>query len=216
MPDKGAGSDREFSLLETILWEPDSGYFLLDEHVWRLNRAAMHFEFTIDDRQVQRQLQAVAGSLPPQPHRVRLLVDSNGRVTAQPLMLTAADDSAPWRVAVAEQPVDSNDIFLRHKTTRRQVYEAAKAAHPTVDDVLLWNERGELTERTLANVVVQLDDELLTPPVRCGLLPGVFRQQLLLQGIIHEQAIQMEELPHCDQIYLINSVRRWVEAEVVG
>ena len=216
MSNKGAGTDRDFSLLETILWEPDNGYFLLDEHLWRLNRAAAHFNYMVNDRLVQRRLQDIAGSLPPQSHRVRLLVAGNGAVTAEAFVLTQPDDSAPWRVTPATQPVKSDNPFLRHKTTRRQVYESARAAHPTVDDVLLWNERGELTESTIANVVVQMGDELLTPPAHCGLLPGTFRAQLLLQSIIHEQVISIDELHRCEQIYLINSVRRWIEAEVVG
>ncbi|MFM8007271.1 MAG: aminotransferase class IV, partial [Dolichospermum sp.] len=72
-------------------------------------------------------------------------------------------------------PIDSSNIFLYHKTTNRQVYEIAKASFPDCDDVLLWNERGEITETCIGNIVVDLNGELLTPPVQCGLLAGTFR-----------------------------------------
>ena len=45
--------------------------------------------------------------------------------------------------------------FLYHKTTRRQVYERALKAVPGCDDVLLVNDENEVTESTIANVVVR-------------------------------------------------------------
>ena len=84
-----------------------------------------------------------------------------------------------WRVAVGGEPVASGDWFLRHKTTHREVYNRARAARPDSDDVLLVNERGEITESTIANVVAEIDGVRVTPPVACGLLPGVFRAALL-------------------------------------
>jgi para-aminobenzoate synthetase/4-amino-4-deoxychorismate lyase len=113
---------------------------------------------------------------------------------------------------LAPTPVDSDDIFLYHKTTRRQVYEAARASRPDCDDVLLWNERGEITEASIANVVVERDGELLTPPVACGLLPGTFRAHLLDQGEVREKVIPVEMVKACERIYVVNSVRKWREA----
>jgi para-aminobenzoate synthetase/4-amino-4-deoxychorismate lyase len=116
------------------------------------------------------------------------------------------------RLKLAPTPVDSANAFLYHKTTHRQVYEAARAACPDCDDVLLWNERGEITETCIANVVVELEGELFTPPVQCGLLPGTFRAWLLDQGKMRERVITIEALKQSECIYLINSVRKWREA----
>jgi branched-subunit amino acid aminotransferase/4-amino-4-deoxychorismate lyase len=77
---------------------------------------------------------------------------------------------------------------------------------------LLWNERGEITETCIANVVVQLDGELITPPVKCGLLAGTFRAWLLDQKQVREAVITVEDLRRSEHIYLINSVRKWREA----
>jgi para-aminobenzoate synthetase/4-amino-4-deoxychorismate lyase len=79
---------------------------------------------------------------------------------------------------------------------------------PGYDDVILWNERGEITESCIANVVVEIDDELYTPPVSCGLLPGTFRAWLLDKGKIRERVILKEELSRVSNVYLINSVRK--------
>ncbi|MGM0399983.1 MAG: aminotransferase class IV, partial [Chloroflexota bacterium] len=102
-----------------------------------------------------------------------------------------------------------------HKTTRRQVYDTARAACPDGDDVLLWNERGEITETCIANVIVERDGELLTPPVECGLLPGTFRAHLLDQGQVREEIIPVERVKECQRLYVVNSVREWREAFLV-
>jgi para-aminobenzoate synthetase/4-amino-4-deoxychorismate lyase len=81
--------------------------------------------------------------------------------------------------------------------------------------VLLWNPAGELTESTIANIVVERDGEFLTPPVRCGLLPGTTRMELLDQGIIREAILPVSELSPGDKIHLINSVRKWREAILI-
>jgi para-aminobenzoate synthetase/4-amino-4-deoxychorismate lyase len=95
------------------------------------------------------------------------------------------------------------------------VYEQARAACGGCSDVLLWNERGELTESDSANLAVRLDGRLVTPPVSCGLLPGVFRQWLLDRGELYEQIIRLEDLSRCEEIYLINSVRKWRRAILI-
>jgi len=154
-------------------------------------------------------------TLPPQPHKLRLLSDRNGTISveAEPLALTP--NPAPMRVRLARQPVDSDNPFLYHKTTRRIIYDRARADIDSCDEVLLYNRRGELTEACNFNVVVQIDGKLWTPPVDNGLLAGTFRGDLLVRGEIEERVIRVEELPGCEKLFLINSVRRWREAVLV-
>jgi para-aminobenzoate synthetase/4-amino-4-deoxychorismate lyase len=120
------------------------------------------------------------------------------------------------RVGLAPQPVDSRDALLFHKTTNRAAYDTRRASRPDCDDVLLLNERGELTESTLANLVLRLDGALWTPPLESGLLPGVFRAHRLDRGDIRERVLRPADLGRADAIYLINSVRRWRRAEWAG
>ncbi|TNF75207.1 MAG: hypothetical protein EP299_06385, partial [Acidobacteria bacterium] len=121
-----------------------------------------------------------------------------------------------WRVRLAKRPVDPEDRLLFHKTSHRSLYDDARADFPDHDDVLLWNHDRELTESTIANLVVELDGELVTPPVDCGLLPGVFRAELLDTGEIREQVVTIDELSRAEQIFLVNSVRRWIEVDLEG
>jgi para-aminobenzoate synthetase/4-amino-4-deoxychorismate lyase len=108
------------------------------------------------------------------------------------------------QVRLAATPVDSSDRFLFHKTTRRDF---------SSDDILYWNERGEITESSIANVVVEIDGELYTPPIASGLLAGTFRNHLLAKGKIKERVIRVVELPK--EFFLINSVRKWIRVTAV-
>jgi para-aminobenzoate synthetase / 4-amino-4-deoxychorismate lyase len=203
----------DFQLLESLLWTPDEGYFLLERHLQRLADSATYFDFSCDGRQVADTLTEFAAGLPPVNHKVRLLMDVQGTLSlsAEP----ARPLPVPVRLGLALEPVSVQDVALFHKTTERTVYERARAGRPDCDDVLLWNQAGQVTESTIANVVVRLDGELLTPPVFCGLLNGTFRAQLLAEGQLKEGIIRLEDLVRVEDIFLINSVRRWRPAELV-
>lgn len=110
-------------------------------------------------------------------------------------------------VVLAADPIDVNDPFLYHKTTNRRVYEGAVAARPGMSDVLLYNQKNELTESTIANLIVDLDGELFTPPIECGLLAGTGRAQLLAEGKIRERKISIDEALSATRLFLVNSVR---------
>lgn len=198
----------DFELLETLRWDPDEGVLLLDRHLARLQRSATYFDYPFDPRIAERELLASTANLPGLTHRLRLLVDDRGRLRIEAEALPAAE--RPWRLAQATSPVDSHDRFLFHKTTHRRVYTEHRDQFPDSDDVLLWNERHEVTESTLANVVVKFTDRLLTPPVSCGLLAGTFRAELLDRGKIEEAIIHLDDLASAEEVLLINSVRRWI------
>jgi para-aminobenzoate synthetase/4-amino-4-deoxychorismate lyase len=117
------------------------------------------------------------------------------------------------RVGLAAAPVDKDQVWLYHKTTCREIYRQALLSRPDCDDVILWNRRGELTESTIANVVLELDGRLWTPPVACGLLAGTFRRHLLETGAIQERVLRRDDLRRAQAIHLINSVRRWMDVQ---
>lgn len=203
----------EFDLLETIRWEPTDGFWLLEPHIERLLRSAATFGRVVDQSLVRARLHAhVAGMT--QPRRVRLLIGARGQIRVESVPLPGTVSDVP--LAVSAEPIDSGDLFLQHKTTHRGVYDRALARHPEADDVLLWNERGEITESCLANVVFKAAEELVTPATRCGLLPGTLRAELLATGEIREAVIRLEELHQMDAVYLINSVRVWRRARLVS
>ena len=202
-----------FSLLESILWSPEGGFFLLEYHLKRLEDSANYFSFPVDLRAVRTHLAGLAGSLGAHSVKVRLLINEDGKITTQVENLPPPDEKRPLRACLAPAPIDSADPFLYHKTTHRQIYERARQSCPPDqagpwDEVILWNENGEITEACSANIIVEIDGELVTPPVACGLLPGTYRAWLLEQGKIKEKVIRLEDLSRVSRLYLINSVRK--------
>lgn len=203
-----------FELLETLAWTPAGGFVLLDRHLQRLRLSAAYFGFTCDRASVVTSLHdSVAHA--DGPRRVRLLLRRDGATscTAEPL---APVSPRTLRVMLAETPVDSREVWLYHKTTKRSTYERARATMADRDEVILWNTAHEITEGTVTNVVVEIDGRKLTPPVRCGLLPGTFRAEMLARGEISERRITITEFRSARRVWVANSVWGMREAEVVG
>jgi para-aminobenzoate synthetase/4-amino-4-deoxychorismate lyase len=202
----------EFDLLEAILHEGERGYFLLDEHLGRLAESAEYFDFAVDLPAIRQRLVEFAGHLGGEPAKVRLSLGRTGRVTVESVPLSAIALPTPLRLKLADQAVDDRNVFLYHKTTCRSVYESAYACRGECDDVVLWNTHGQVTETTRANIVVELDGRLVTPPVECGLLAGVFRGHLLRTGEIAERIVTVDDLGRAGRIWAVNSVRKWMPA----
>jgi para-aminobenzoate synthetase/4-amino-4-deoxychorismate lyase len=203
----------DFALLESMLWTPEEGYFLLPYHLARLADSAAYFSYAADMEAIRNELASFASTLPKTAHKVRLLVAKDGDITLQSESLDAAV-AHPQRCCLVPAPVDSSNPFLYHKTTNRQVYDQVLGSCPGYADCILWNEKGEVTESCIANVVVEMDGELCTPPVQCGLLPGTYRAYLLEQGRVKERVIRIDDLTASPHIYLISSVRKQREVVV--
>ena len=186
----------EFQLFESILLE-DGNYFLLPEHLARLKESAEFFGFVT---QINADWERIAHANPQGSFKVKLMLWKDGQIEIQITPVELLGEVK--EVALATEPVDSSDRFLYHKTTRRR----------DGDDVIFWNERGEITESTIANVVASIDGELFTPPVHCGLLAGTFRNHLLARGKIKERVITIEEFNNAKEFFLINSIRKWIRA----
>lgn len=198
-------SSPTFDLLETLLWTPDGGYVLIGRHLRRLLQSADYFGFAVDVIDARERLERLAADFANQPQRVRLLLSRRGAVELQ---ASPQDPNEGFsEVTLAAAPIDRTSPFLYHKTTNRRVYEAAVRARPGFSDVLLFNDHGEITESTIANVVVEVDGTLVTPPVACGLLPGTLRGHLLDEGRIREGAVTIDMLRAAPPCFLLNSVR---------
>jgi para-aminobenzoate synthetase / 4-amino-4-deoxychorismate lyase len=206
-------------LFETMLLE-DGEIFLLERHLVRLKDSADYFGFRFPESNVISALDGLKNGHPAGSWRVKLTLAKDGNISTT-ISSPESGDLSPhskerhWRVSLARSPVDSNDRFLFHKTTRRDFYQSELRARPDCDDLLFFNERGELTESSMANVVLEFEAKLVTPPVSAGLLAGTFRTQLIEDGEIEERTITVVELQRLTKVFLINSVRRWIQAEIV-
>jgi para-aminobenzoate synthetase/4-amino-4-deoxychorismate lyase len=203
---------QEFELLETILWEPESGYFLLDYHLQRLQKSAIYFNFKIDLEKIQHQLLKSAKSLKSKAYKVRILVNKKGEISHETIPFFPPTNPQPVKLRLNSIAIDSSNPFLYHKTTNRSVYQQAKVTSLDCDDVILWNERGEITETCIYNIIIESNGERLTPSFSCGLLGGTYRQMLLDKNEIKEAIISIDSLKKAEKIYLINSVQKRREA----
>ncbi len=200
-----------FELLETLRREPDGTYRLLEAHLGRLEGSATYFGFAFDDAAVRRALAALPVGNHPQ--RVRLTLSRDGRVGVWATR-APAPSPRPVRLAIDGDPLDHADPLLFHKTTLREPYTSRAARHPGADDVVLVNGPGEVTETTIANLAVRLDDRWWTPPLEVGCLPGVMRGHLLAEGTLAERRLLVADLLRADAVAVVNSLRGWRDAVV--
>jgi para-aminobenzoate synthetase/4-amino-4-deoxychorismate lyase len=206
-------------LLETMRHDPGTGFHLLDGHLRRLVSSADYFGYPVDPARVREALRAAVRSASPlpggasgSPLRVRLLLGPAGdlKVECSPLV----PRPSTLRARIARSPVDTRDRYLYHKTTAREVHESRLASAPGFDEVLLVNERGELTEFTTGNLVIVLDGTAVTPPVTSGLLPGVARAGLIEAGELIERVLTPGDLAGAEAVYLVSSVRNRIPVQV--
>ncbi len=204
-----------FDLIETLLWRPNEGYRLFDLHMKRLAASARYFDFQFRRNYIASELENAAADLhPPDKFRVRLLLSRSGNVsvTAQPIKQQATAGTEPDLIRLHPVPVNRDDPFLYHKTTRRQFYDTARRdarENHGCDDVIFQNRQGQLTETAIANLFIRRGGLLLTPPVDSGLLPGTFRESLLKSSgrTVREKILTVEDLLDCDEILTASSVR---------
>lgn len=209
-PALGAGH----GLIETMASVPDqpvSTVRNLDRHLARLASSTRYFGLTVPLGIEKLVADAVAGLAGP--HRVRLVLRSEGDVEIEAAPLDPNPDDPLW-LCVDPDPVRSTDLWVFHKTTDRCRYDERMRRHPGADDVILVNERGELTETTRANLAVRIDGQWCTPPLDCGLLPGVERDRSLAEGRLVERVVTAHDLGRVDGIATLSSLRGWRAARI--
>ncbi|MDR7146212.1 aminotransferase class IV family protein [Rhizobium sp. BE258] len=202
----------DFSLIETMRWDSEVGFTRLRLHLARLERSARRTGFPVPRAAAEALQEAVRDAAAPL--RVRLTFDANGRieVTSAPFVPLAPDTI--WKVKLAAQRLDSSNKLLRIKTTRREVYETARAEYAAADadEVLMLNEKDEVCEGTITSVF--LDDGsgiLRTPPISCGLLAGVLRTELICQRKARVDRIGLADIA-AGKLYMGNSLRGLIPA----
>ena len=204
------GLPNAFEIFETLRADSADGYRHLALHLARLVASSDYFGFPCDIDQARALLeQTRLGLAAGQRHRVRLALGAHGAWTVQSAPIAPLHE--PVRVILARETADSHDLFLRHKTSVRSVYDAAwrAAEEQGAFDALFFNERGELTEGGRSNVFVRLEDQWYTPPLACGVLPGVMRAVLLASPTWQavERVITRDMLQRADQIVVCNALR---------
>ncbi|MDT1064254.1 aminotransferase class IV family protein [Paracoccus sp. CPCC 101403] len=204
------GSGPDLRLIETLLWDGrDLSH--LPRHLERLAASAARLGWRCD---LQGARAALLAATPDGPARMRLTMDETGRMEVVAANLPPA--LTVWRVALSDRHLYSGDPWLRVKSTRRPVHDAARAALPAgIDEFLLANERYEVCEGTITNVFFDLGQGMRTPPLHCGLLPGTLRAELLETGQCAEAILPRADLARA-RLWIGNSLRGLVPAQLAG
>lgn len=203
-----------FQLIETMLW--DGAYQRLSLHMQRLKKSSEYFAFVWEEEAILEKLFEYASFFAPgKRYRVRLLMEKPGEIDLSSAEIE--NENTLFRVAISPVRTSSSDRFLRHKTTNRALYEEwrSRALRKGFDEVLFLNEENQVTEGSITNIFIEMGGKLLTPPLSCGLLPGVYRQFLLdSRPEIQQKVLTIGDLQAAQAIYLCNSVRGLRRTEI--
>lgn len=200
---------RGFDLIETMAFDPHSGLALLERHLARMKASAELFGFVFDRHAARNELQAATFRL-RDARRIRLLLARSGAIAIEVAPMPSIPEGAV-PVAVASLPVDARDFRLRHKTTDRGFYDAARRASGAFE-VLFTDPEGRLTEGSFSSIFVERAGRLVTPPLECGLLPGVLRAELIESGRAIEGDLRTSDLT--SGFFIGNALRGLIPAIV--
>lgn len=205
-------NETNIELLETMKYD-NGHFFLINNHLDRLNKSAEYFNYSLSIKEIEQKLYEYAEENfnQNQVYRVRLLANKSGEIKINFTTIPLINEKKNYTFQLAASPIDKNNPYYYHKTTFRKMYEKFREELGNAFDILLWNDKEELTEFTMGNLVVKVEREYWTPPIKSGLLAGTFRQQLIDEKKIKERIISKSELESVDEVWLINSVRGWVK-----
>lgn len=214
MPAESTLRDRDssgYQLIETLRWERGAGFLRGERHLARLRASADSLGFSWRNGAAESAMANAVANAKSDMLRVRLTLDVHGLAKCASAPFQPLPAEKIWKLKLANTRLSSGDPLLRHKTTRRGIYDAARAEHPPAeaDEVLLLNERGELCEGTITNLFLDMGDgdALLTPALECGLLAGVLRGSLIEAGNAREAVLSPSQLASTKSIFLGNSLR---------
>lgn len=187
----------DFELVETIKID-NLDLVLGDLHFERLQNSAKELGFKFNDN--------ILKIKPEKDGIMRILLSKNGSFKVQYLPLI---ENKTDKIIISEMPINSQEFFLKHKTTYRPWYYASmkKIQNNEIYDEIFLNEKKELTEGARTNIVLEIDGKFYTPPLECGLLNGVLRQQMIQKNELMEKILYLSDLKKAENIFCINSVR---------
>ncbi len=236
------GLNQAFQLIETFRFDHVAQQILrLEQHIKRLQDSAGYFGYPCDPDAIRHQLDAFLGAAQatmakhPTDLKIRLLLNAQGEVQ---LSMEALDPSVQLvqlatdpvelppmtyrstlpTISISPHRIEADNLFRRHKTTNRSLYNRAYQAAEQQGhyDVVFFNQHGHCAEASRHNLLISKAGQLITPPLSDGALPGVMRQTLIAtsrQPII-ERSITREDMQAADQLYLCNSVRGVLEVRM--
>lgn len=211
----------DFKLIETMRWDKKSGFCLLDQHLNRLQQSAKFFKYPYSKKIILQDLNKLIISLDPRyPYKVRLLLEQSGNITLEPTIILKQNSNLKQLITLSNKRTNSTDIFLYHKTTNRKLYTSEYIKYKALGffDVVFCNEKNQITEGSRSNIFIQKKGIYYTPPIKSGVLPGVFRTYFINQSKItlQEKILYKEDLKTAQAIYCANAVQGLVKVKLIN
>ncbi len=193
-----------FSLIETLLY--DKGFKNLKAHFKRLKESSEYFEFKFEKKKIISKMKDIELKLGREKYKIRILLDRDGKIDISYEDVYSVPEVI--KITISNQHTDSNNIFLYHKTTNRDLYgkELKNARENGFFDIIFLNEKDEITEGAITNIYIKKDGLFYTPPISSGLLNGIIRQIKVKELNIKEKILRLEDLKEADEVYISNSI----------
>ncbi|MDD5069825.1 MAG: aminodeoxychorismate synthase component I [Candidatus Omnitrophica bacterium] len=204
----------DISLIETMKVEKNQKISLYRAHLSRLRKSCNYFSIPFDMPLIDARINEITENNKNEPFKLRVLVNLDGKVIVKGEKLEKPEKKV--RIKISAKRTNKENIFLYHKTTNRTLYnrELKKARAEGFFDVLFFNSENQLTEGARTNVFLKIGDEIVTPPVFCGLLDGTFRRDLIKSKKAEERVLYVDDLIKADSVYIANSVVGLIEGQI--
>ncbi len=203
-----------FSIFETLLWTPSSRFKYLSLHLGRLLKSCRFFQHPFNLKQFKQKLILYTETLSPEPHRIKIIVHKTKEIEILSEPFSTNLPSSPM-LKLSSKKTDPTNLFLYHKTTLRNLYEEEFRISQKQGyyECIFLNNREELTEGCITNLFLKIKNELCTPQLSCGVLPGILRHTLLSRKKVKEKILTLNDLEQAEEIYVGNSLRGLIKME---
>ena len=199
---------KGLEVIETLGFTPEHGFMRLALHMDRMEKTCSRLHYLFDRGAV---LMALGESVDDTPVRLRVTINLDGIVNVKVGSIT---EVSRWSIGISDKFLQSNDPWLGVKTTNRALYDAVRSQLIDFDEVLFLNENREVCEGTITNIFVKKDNILVTPPISCGCLPGILREEMLLSGQAQEGILFLKDLKDGAEVFVGNSLRGLITADL--
>ena len=179
-----------------------------DQHLERLTKASRYFAFPFDPEELRQKIEEECQVCDShQDYRLRITLSKSGEIELSRQILSPLSPSF-CKAKLCLQEADLQQAFTYFKTTYRPHLSLGK------QEIIYHNAAGELLETSIGNLVLKINGKLYTPPIRLGILPGIYRQHLLETGQVEEKVLTVPDLDQAEAVYGCNAVRGLYELRI--
>ncbi|HCT92864.1 MAG TPA: branched-chain amino acid aminotransferase [Lachnospiraceae bacterium] len=193
-------------VFETIAVEKSRLLFL----DWHLERMAHSLrELGIRQTVTKRQVTEYLTSHRTDRAALKIMVsDKNIVFTMRPNPYTAEKAGKGFRLLYSSVYRNETSPLVGHKTMNYGdcLLEKRRTALMGADELIFLNSRGEICEGTVSNIFFVSGGRLFTPPVSCGLLPGIVRRFVMESFSVTEQVLRREDAAKMEECFVTNSL----------